>query len=181
MRLLAPLAILTACSLGGAMLTYGLSLAPAEERLAQAEQAYQAEKRAQAALQTGRAEQVRARAAQRQLESVRQSLPSQDEFTPLAMALTELGKSEHVAIPGMGYDVKKPEGAQPAKATIAFRASGEYAAVYRFLHRLETVDPYIVIESLDVGSEHQKDSIGRVVVNVKVATYLRSAEERKPS
>jgi Tfp pilus assembly protein PilO len=174
LRGLIPPATLAALSVAGAAAVFFQCLNPAQEHLASAERAYQQAKQAQAGLQATRTQQIRARAAQRQLEVVRQALPSHEEFTSLAMALSELGKSEHVAIPGMGYDVKKAEGAQPAKATIAFHASGDYAAVYRFIHRLEAVDPYVVIESLDVAGERKKDaSAGRVVVNIKVATYLR--------
>jgi Tfp pilus assembly protein PilO len=176
-RGLIPLATLAALSLAGAAMMYFQCVSPVQEQLAAAEQAFHQAKQAQAALQATRTQQVRARAAQRQLEVVRQILPTQEEFTSLAMALSELGKSEHVTIPGMGYDIKKPEGAQPAKATIAFHASGDYTAVYRFIHRLETVDPYVVIESLDVAGERKKgSSAARVKVNIKVATYLRRAE-----
>lgn len=60
------------------------------------------------------------------------------------------------------------------KATIAFRASGDYAAIYRFLSRLETAESYLVIERLDVASEQHAHTSGtRVVVNITVATYLR--------
>ena len=174
LRGLVPLTILTGLSLAGAAVVYVHQLLPVQDHLANAERAYHQAKQAQSALQQSRTQQMRARAAQRQLDVVRQALPTQEEFTPLAMALSELGKSEHVAIPGMGYEVKKTEGAQPVKATIAFKASGDYAAVYRFIHRLETADPYVVIESLDVSGEKNKDaSPGRVAVNIKVATYLR--------
>ncbi len=178
LRGLIPLATLTGLSMIGATLVYALWLSPAEQHLVNAEQAYQAAKQAQAALQGARTQQAQARAAQRQLDLVRQALPSHEEFTPLAMALTELGKSEHVAIPGMTYDIKKTEEGQPAKATIAFRASGDYASVYRFIHRLETVDPYVVIESLDVAGEDKSkhSSAARVVINIKVATYLRPVQ-----
>ena len=117
---------------------------------------------------------MRAQAAQRQLETVRQALPTQGEFTSLALALSELAKREQVKIPGMGYDIHKPEGTHPVKATIAFKATGDYAAIYRFLSRLESAESYLVIESLDVASEHQRDqATARIVVNIKVATYLR--------
>jgi Tfp pilus assembly protein PilO len=178
LRGLIPLAMLTVLSIAGATLVYALGLSPAEQHLVNAEQAFQSAKQAQAALQGARTQQARARSAQQQLDLVRQALPSHEEFTPLAMALTELGKSEHVAIPGMGYDIKKSEEGQPAKATIAFRASGDYASVYRFIHRLETVDPYVVIESLDVAREQtsKSSSSARIVVNIKVATYLRQVQ-----
>ena len=178
LRRLLPLAALTVLSLVGATLVSTLCLSPAQQRLQHAEQAFYMAKQAQASLHESRTQQARAHAARQQLDLVRQALPLQEEFTSLAMALTELGKREHVAIPGMGYDVKKAEGGQPAKATIAFHASGDYASVYRFIHQLETVDSYVVIESLDVAGTPpgQGASAARVVVNIRVATYLRQSE-----
>lgn len=175
-RGLVPLLSLMTLSVIGAALMYGYGLRPAEERLLQAEQAYQTAKETQARLQQTKTQQQRALTAQRQLDVVRQALPTREEFTPLGMALSELGKREHVVIPGMGYDLKKSEGTRPVKATIAFTASGDYAAIYRFLHRLETAESYLVIERLDVGTaQTQRRAAGRVVVNITVATYLRPA------
>lgn len=174
LRGLLPLLGLTVLSLLGAVLMYVFGLRPAEERLSSAEQAYQIAKQTWADLQGTKTQQMRAQTVQRRLEREWSALPKQDEFTALALALSELGKREHVVIPGMSYDIKKPEGARPVKATIAFKASGDYAAIYRFLHRLETAESYLVIERLDVGSERQQQaSAGRVVVNITVATYLR--------
>lgn len=171
---LVPLMSVTTLSLVGAGLLYGCWLRPAQEGLPRAEQAYQAAKQTQATLQRTRARQVQAQTAQQQLDLAKGALPKQEEFTSLAMALAELGKREQVLIPRMGYDIKKPEEGRLVKATIAFKATGEYAAIYRFLHRLETTESYLVIERLDVGSEHnQKHSSGRVMVNITVATYLR--------
>jgi hypothetical protein len=173
-RRLLPLTVLTAVSVVGAAVVYVYGLKPAEERLHIIEQAYQTAKQAQADLQGAKAQQMRAQAAQRQLQIVRQALPKQEEFTSLALALSELAKREQVTIPGMSYDINKPEGAHPVKASISFKATGEYAAIYRFLYRLETADSYLIIESLDVASEQQRDQTGaRVVVNIKVATYFR--------
>ena len=174
MRRLVPLTVLTLLSVVGALLTYGYGMVPAEGRVRVAEEAYQKAKQVQADLQRTKAQQVKAHTAQRQLEIERNALPTQEEFTSLALALSELAKREQVRIPGMGYDIKKPEGAQPVKATIAFRATGDYAAIYRFLHRLETAESYLVIERLDVASERKEEiSATRVVVNIIVATYLR--------
>ncbi len=176
LRRLRPLALLAVVSVLVAVVSYVSGLRPAEERLLEAEHAYHRAKQMQGDLQRTRAQQVRAQAAQHQLEIERQALPTQAAFTSLAVALSDLAKREQVTIPGMGYDIKKPEGSRPVKATIAFRASGEYAAIYRFLHRLETAEPYLVIESLDVASERKEDrSTTRVLVNITVATYLRQA------
>lgn len=175
-RGLLPLVSLTAFCVIGTAVMYAYGVRPAEERLVRVEQAYQTAKQTQARLHQTKIQQERALTAQRQLDVVRRALPTREEFTPLGMTLSELGKREHVVIPGMGYDLKKPEGARPVKATIAFTASGDYAAIYRFLHRLETADSYLVIERLDVGSaQTQRAATGRVVVNITVATYLRPA------
>lgn len=173
LRGLIPLAGLTALSLSVAVTMYVFVLSPVQERVAKAEQHYQTAKQAQAKLQGARTQQERARTAQRQLQQAWESLPTHDEFASVAMALSELAKREWIAIPGMNYDVKKPEGGLPAKATIAFRATGEYAAVYQFIHRLETADPYLVIESLDVASEHRASDAARVGVGMRVVTFLR--------
>lgn len=174
LRRLLPLAVLTSLSVAGATLSYVYGLKPAEMHARTAEQAYQTAKQAQADLQRIKAQQLLAQAAQRRLETVRQALPTHAEFTSLALALSELAKREQVKIPGMGYNIGKPEGAHPMKATIAFKATGDYAAIYRFLYRLETAESYLVIESLDVASEQKRDlTMARVVLTIKVATYLR--------
>ena len=174
LRRLVPLSVLTGLSLLGTVVSYGYGMKPAQDHLQMAEHAYQSAKQAQAALQQTHAQQVRARTAQRQLETERHALPTRQEFTALALALSELAKREQVKIPGMSYDIQKRDGMQPVKATIAFRATGDYAAIYRFVHRMETAEHYLVIESLDVAREQKRTMAGTgVVVNITVATYLR--------
>lgn len=102
MRRLVPLSALTLLSVLGALLTHVYVLSPAAERVRQAEEAYQKAKQIQTDLQRTKAQQVRAQAALRQLDSERKVLPTQEEFTPLALALSELAKREQVRIPGMG-------------------------------------------------------------------------------
>ena len=174
LRRLVPLGVLTGLSLLGTVVSYGYGMKPAQDHLQLAEQAYQSAKQAQAALQQSHAQQLRARTAQRQLETERAALPTREEFTSLALALSELAKREQVKIPGMSYDIQKSDRTQPVKATITFRATGDYAAIYRFVHRMETAEHYLVIESLDVAREQKRAMAGAgVVVNIKVATYLR--------
>jgi len=172
-RGLIPLAGLTVLSLSVAATMYIYLLTPAQQRAANAEQHYQVAKQAKAQLQSARNQQERARMAQRQLEQAREALPTHDEFPSVAMALSELAKHERITIPSMNYDIKKPEGGLPAKATIAFHATGAYAAVYQFIHRLESADPYLVIESLDVASEQKGADAARVRIGIRVVTFLR--------
>jgi hypothetical protein len=91
------------------------------------------------------------------------------------MTISELGRLEHVALPGMAYHVEQAAGALPIKATLTFKVTGDYGAIYRFLHRLEKTERYLVIEQLDATRLDSSDraSSTLLVFNVKVATFLR--------
>jgi hypothetical protein len=53
--------------------------------------------------------------------------------------------------------------------------TGDYGAIYRFIHRLEMTERYLVIEQLDATRLDTSDRASRtlLVFNVKVATFLR--------
>jgi len=170
-----PLGLLTVLALGIGIGAYLLVLIPAEERLARAETAYEAARQAQLQQQAARKTQETFRQTQKDLEQVWETLPAQKQFAALAVAISELGRAVAVSIPGMTYTLQKVEEGLPAKATLAFRAVGEYGAIYRFLHRLETTEPYIFIESLDVSrtSEPNRAALTLLAFNVRVVTFLR--------
>jgi hypothetical protein len=151
---------------------------PVAARLEQAQLAYQAAKQAQDQLRRTRTLQEKAQVAQREVEALWKDLPTQNEFSSFAMAISELGRREEVGIPGMAYHVDKSEGELPVKATLTFKATGSYAALHRFIHRLEITEPYLVIESLDATRLDKSDraSSTLVVLNIKVATFLRPSQ-----
>ena len=175
LRRLLPLGLVTLTAIGCAAIFYVGILGPAMSRLEQAETAYQAAKHTQEQLHRTRALQEQARSAQQQVEEVWKELPTQNEFASFAMAISEVGRLEHVAIPGMAYHMEKAEGALPVKATLTFKVTGGYGAIYRFIHRLGLTDPYLVIERLDAARVDKSDraSSTLLVFNVKVATFLR--------
>ena len=151
-------------------------LSPAQEHLAQAEAAYHTAVRAQAALQATRKTQEEMWAIKLKLDEVWRGLPTETEFASLALAISELGRTERVSIPGMQYAVERSHAAgMPVKASISFSVTGDYAAVYRFIHRLESSDSYVVIESLNASrtAKSDKGSASSVVFHVTVATFLR--------
>jgi Tfp pilus assembly protein PilO len=172
-----PLSGLMVTAIGILAAVYVTLRAPAQERLQLAEQSYGAAKLKQEQLRSARILQERTKLAQRDVANLWQGLPTREEFSTLAVAISELGRSEHVAIPGMAYRVEKSEGALPVKATVSFKVSGDYGAIYRFIHRLETAESYLVVESLD-AARADKSARARsktVVFNVTVATFLRPA------
>jgi len=170
-----PLGLLTVLALGIGIGAYLLVLIPAEGRLARAEAAYEAARQAQLQQQAARKTQETFRQTQKDLEQVWETLPAQKQFAALAVAISELGRAVSVSIPGMTYTLQKVEEGLPAKASLAFRAVGEYGAIYRFLHRLETTEPYLFIESLDVSrtSEPNRAALTLLAFNVRVVTFLR--------
>lgn len=171
-----PLMSLTVCACVLAAAIYCYRLSPTQEHLAQAEAAYQTTLRAQAALQATRKTQEEMRTIKLKLDEVWRGLPTETEFASLALAISELGRSERVTIPGMQYAVERsPADGMPVKASISFSVTGDYAAVYRFIHRLESADSYVVIESLNASrtAKSDKGSSSSVVFHVTVATFLR--------
>lgn len=170
-----PLGLVTVIVVGCAAFLYIGIREPALSRLEQAEMDFQTAKQNQEQLQRTRVLQEKARIAQQQVEDLWKGLPTQNEFASFAMAIAEMGKLERVAIPGMAYHVEKAEGTVPVKATLTFKVTGNYGAIYRFIHRLEMTEPYLVIERLDAARLDKSDraSSTLLVFNVKVATFLR--------
>lgn len=175
LRRLVPLGLVTLTAVGCAAFLYAGIREPALSRLEQAVTDFQTAKQNQAQLYRTRALQEKARTAQQQVEDVWKGLPTQNEFASFAMEISEMGRLERVAIPGMAYHVEKAEGAVPVKATLTFKVTGDYGAIYRFIHRLEMTEPYLVIERLDAARLDKSDraSSTLLVFNVKVATFLR--------
>ena len=170
-----PLGLVTLMAVGCAAFLHIGIREPAQSRLDQAEIDFQTAKHNQEQLQRTRVLQEKARTAQQQVEDVLKGLPTQNEFASFALAISEMGRLEHVALPGMAYHVEKAEGTVPVKATLTFKVTGNYGSIYRFIHRLEMTEPYLVIERLDAARLDKSDraSSTLLVFNVKVATFLR--------
>ena len=179
LRRFVPLGLVTLAAVGCAIFLYLGIRGPALSRLEQAEVAFQSAKRNQEQGLRTRAVQEKARTAQQQAEDVWKGLPTQNEFASFAMTISEMGRLEHVALPGMTYHVEKAIGALPTKATLTFTVTGDYGSIYRFIHRLERTERYLVIEQLDATRMEASDRTSRtlLVFNVKVATFLRPSPQ----
>jgi len=153
--------------------------APAEALVAEQEAAYQAAKQQQTLLRTKRTQQELVSAAHREIEVQHRRLPTQREFAALAVSISQLAQAERVVIPGMTFQIQSREGDLPAKASMLFKVTGNYAGLYRFMQRLEQTPSYLVIDSLDIARVDQAARArgARVVGNMKVTTYLRAEED----
>ena len=178
LRALAPLALVMSVSMAVAGWAYWSFGEAAAARVAAAEAAYQSAKDAKSKMEQERRIQVRAKAVQVELEEVWNTLPVQQDFTTLALAVSELGRAEGVMIPGMNYTLKlAKEKAVATEAVLTFHATGPYAGIYRFIHRLEHHSTYMVIDKLDVHRLSSSDKSGAQFVSfdVTLTTFLRSS------
>jgi hypothetical protein len=81
-----------------------------------------------------------------------------------------------VSVPGVTYSFQEVEDGLALKATMAFEAGGDYQAIRRFIRRLESAGPYLVIESLGAARSSNAD---RVTFQMRVATFLRPDQPKR--
>lgn len=167
-RGLLPLALLLLLAGGGAIGVLTLRYLPAEERLMQAQATYSRARQTQSRQQA-------LRKTEEELKAVWQELPARKDFADLILTISDVAQQDRVAIPGMTYTLQKIEDGLALKAVISFNAAGEYAAIRRFIHRLETTGEYLYIESLNVSRSAggMKAALAPVTFNIKLATFLR--------
>ena len=172
---LIPLMAFVALGIGCVLSSYWLLLEPSQSRVDTLHEAYEGARQAHGKLVAAKRVQELARGSQRDLETLWATLPTHSQFPALAVAISEFGKHVRVSIPGMTYSTQPSKSGLPAEGSLRFRAVGEYADIYRFIHRLETAPYYLVIESLDVTRAGKNTATGKSLVelNVRVVTFLR--------
>lgn len=182
-RALRPLMILTALGLIAAAVLHGLVLGHAQEELTRQRTAYEEARHQQLILKNTRTQQERVRELRGHLARVWEKLPAEEEFTATAMQVAELGRTAGVSIPGMTYSQKKAGNGLPAKASLVFEATGRYRDIYRFIHRLEDMEPYVVIEQVDAARANESSQAQRhsVRFHFTVVTYLKVSRSSEKS
>lgn len=70
-----------------------------------------------------------------------------------------------------GFTPSEIRGSSLGKLTVTVRLTGDYRQIRRFVHELETVPDFLVLENVELAqAEGQARSI---IVNVQIATYFR--------
>ncbi len=92
-------------------------------------------------------------------------------------------KRPHLAIPGTNHKFDDVEDDLALQASLNFRVAGKDAAIRRFIHRLETASPYLLVEGLDatrkVGARpasartSSQQPSTHMIFNVRVVTFLK--------
>ncbi len=174
---LRPLAGVTGLAVLCAAGAYFMVLAPAQEALEVAQTAYESARAKQAGLRQSRITQEQARQLQTELVTVWKLLPQEQKFASMAVEISELARSSRVTVPGMNYGNAVASQGLPAKASLSFSATGNYRDIYRFIQRLENMEPYLVIEKLDASrTKNRKQKASHAVrMNIKVTTFLKQS------
>ena len=172
---LIPLIAFVAVGIGCVLGSYWLLLEPSRSRVETLQATYEEAGQAHGKRVASKQVQELVRRSQRDLEKLWETLPPQRQFPALAVAISEFGKHVGVSIPGMTYSTQPSKSGLAVEGSLQFRAIGEYADIYRFIHRLETAQSYLVIESLDVTKSGIHNTSGKSLVelNVRVVTFLR--------
>lgn len=162
-KYLIPLFIVTVLAGLSSVGMFAIIFYPAQDRLTQTTDRYQAALQTQTKTQT-------AMRTQAILSTTWNALPDYREFTDLSLDIADLAKKNHVHVPGMGYDFKPLSHQMATKGTFAFEAEGPYEAIRKFIFELEKRWPYLYIEKLSVETSKRKKG---VIFKLTVSTFLK--------
>jgi hypothetical protein len=148
-----------------------LAVAPAQDRLAQAEAEWTAARQRVA-------QRLEAKQARKDLTVILNVLPGQRDFAQLPLALSEVARRDRVSMPDLSYTLEKPQAGGFTKAVLRGSVSGRYEGLRRFIHHLETADGFLFIEDLHVGRHGVKKDEG-VTFQITISTYIREGPGRQ--
>jgi len=170
---LAPLFLLSCCAVVGCVVVSMMVRDAAVQRLSIAQSRYEESRRTQRAQESSRR-------TQEDIAVLWKRLPVRTEFTSVVLRIEDLAREHDISIPGIGYALKKTDDGLAMKGELKFQSTGDYAAIRRFIQRLERTGPYLIIESLDASRSTKisnrktaRPSAAPVIFNVRVLTYLR--------
>lgn len=138
---------------------------PAETRVAQLEHDWS----------SARNTLVQHREAKRVLKDLNQVLigiPAREDFTPLALGITDEATRNRVSLPSLTYTIDAKKGPLATKAVFQGSVKGRYVDLRRFIFQLESAEELLFIEDLDVVGSRQPSN-QPVTFNMRIATYLR--------
>ena len=117
-----------------------------------------------------------AKKARRDLNQVWAVLPSERDFTPLALGISEEAKRDRVTLPALSYKTEPTLVPHTSKGLLQGSMSGRYEDLRRFIYDLETAEELLLIEDLELARSGGQNSM--LTFNIKIATYLRADAEK---
>jgi Tfp pilus assembly protein PilO len=165
---LLPLCAIAVIALAGLVAVVAGRWSPAYDRLAVAKAAHEHARQTWTQWQ-------HLRQTEGELQGVWRTLPARTEFPTLILAVSDLARAHHIPIPGMNYTIRPIEEGLALRASMAFKATGDYAAIRRFIYELETTSQHVVIEGLEVhgASGTARARGGPVTFTIALAGFLK--------
>ena len=106
------------------------------------------------------------------LNHVLNGIPAREDFTPLALGITDEATRNRVSLPSLTYKIDETSGPLATRAVFQGSFKGRYVDLRRFIFQLESAEELLFIEDLDVvGSRQQANQ--PVTFKMRIATYLK--------
>jgi Tfp pilus assembly protein PilO len=110
--------------------------------------------------------------ARQDLNVVLAELPSERDFAPLALGITEEAKKDGVTLPSLSYQTEKTPVSRMTKGVLQGSLSGRYENLRRLIYDLETAEELLFIEDLNLVRSGNQGGHS-LTFNIKIGTYLR--------
>ena len=150
-----------------------LVVAPAQDRVTQAEAAWVAARQRVA-------QRLDAKQARKDLTVILNALPGQRDFAQLPLALSQVAKRDRVDMPSLSYTQDKPQAGGFTKAVLRGSVSGRYEDLRSFIHHLEATEGFLFIEDLNV-TRHVSKKGEEATFQITVSTYIREGPTPRAS
>jgi len=99
-------------------------------------------------------------------------LPSERDFTPFALRISDEAKRDRVTLPALSYKTEPTLVVNTSKGLLQGSMTGRYEDLRRFIYGLETAKELLFIEDLELTrSGGAQDAL--LTFNIRIATYLR--------
>ena len=113
-----------------------------------------------------------AKKAKKDLSQVWAVLPTERDFTPLALRISDEAKRDRVTLPALSYRTEPTLVENTSKGVLQGPMTGRYEDLRRFIHGLETTAESLFIEDLELTrSGGVQDT--PLTFNIMIAMYLR--------
>jgi len=114
-----------------------------------------------------------ARKAKQDLRRVWAVLPTERDFTPLALGISDEAKRDRVTLPALSYKTEPIMVANTSKGLLQGSMTGRYEDLRRFIYGLETAEELLFIEDLELTQSGKGVQDALLTFNIKIVTYLR--------
>ncbi|OQW37804.1 MAG: hypothetical protein A4E19_12340 [Nitrospira sp. SG-bin1] len=113
-----------------------------------------------------------AKKAKLDLNRVWAILPTERDFTPFALRISDDAKHDRVTLPALSYKTEPTLLTNTSKGLLQGPMTGRYEDLRRFIYSLEMTKELLYIEDLELTRSSTQEA--QLTFNVKIVTYLRS-------